>query len=853
MNQCATWHAIAWIVTGLVSFSYAQDALPKSVSAEPKPADVKPAETKPAETKPAGSKPAETKPAQTKPADDANLPPGHSTHGEAFNDGPRQKAYLMNSTGKVHFEITSKHPEAQAFFNQGIGQLHGFWYFEAERSFRHVALLDPECAMAYWGMALANTNNLKRARGLIAEATKRREQAGEREKMYLDALAAFLKADENKKKERAEAYTKALEKILYKFPNDIEAKAFLVLQLWLNRDSGIPITSYLAIDALLDQIFAVNPMHPAHHYRIHLWDYEQPEKALGSAALGGQSAPGIAHMWHMPGHIYSRLKRYDDAAWQQEASARVDHAHMMRDRVLPDQIHNFAHNNEWLIRNLIHVGRIQDAVDLAKNMIELPRHPKFNHLDKSGSHKYGRDRLFEVLRAFELWDEMIALCQSPYLNPTDKDGEQIKRHRRLGEAYARKGAVERCKAELTILQERLKNEQAAREKAGAEAEAKARESVIEKPKLDEAIAAAEKKAKDASQDEAAVQRAKSEAEAKYREERLKAKEKDIAKARDDARKPFDSKITSIEKGTQELEGHLAVATGDYKRGFDLLKKAGDSDAAYVSLVQFQAGEVEEALKAAQKHVDGHKREVQPLAMQVDLLWRAGKKDGARQAFATLRDNSNSLEMSSPVFLRLAPIAKELGYPDDWRVKQPVAADVGQRPSLEQLGPFRWQPMVAPSWTLQDAQGQPYSSQEFRGRPIVLIFYLGYSCLHCAEQLQKFAPMKDQFTQAGLTVLAVSTDDQAGLKMAIGNFEGGKFPLTLLSGDRLDVFKQYRCYDDFEQKPLHGTFVIDGQGRVRWQDISYEPFMDPQFLLDEAKRLLAQDATAIPVPASVAGE
>ena len=390
--------------------------------AETKPAETKPAETKPAETKPAETKPAETKPAETKPADpkaaeaaaaESKLAPGHSTHGEAFNEGPRQKAYLMKSTSNVHFAITTKSEEAQAFFDQGVGQLHGFWYFEAERSFRQVALLDPNCAMAYWGMAMANTNNSKRARGFMAECVKRKDQAGEREKMYIEAYDAYLKAEENKKKERAEAYTRALEKILLKFPDDVEAKAFLVLQLYLNRDASLPITSYLAVDALLDQIFAVNPMHPAHHYRIHLWDIEKPEKALGSAALNGQSSPGIAHMWHMPGHTYSRLRRYDDACWQQEASARVDHAHMMRDGVLPDQIHNFAHNNEWLIRNLIHVGRIHDATDLAKNMIELPRHPKYNHLDKQGSYKYGRERLMNVLREFELWDETIALCQSP--------------------------------------------------------------------------------------------------------------------------------------------------------------------------------------------------------------------------------------------------------------------------------------------------------------------------------------------------------------------------------------------------------------------------------------------------------
>ena len=60
---------------------------------------------------------------------------GHSLHGEAFDEGPRQSALLMPGTGKVEIKITSRHPQAQAFFNQGVGQLHGFWYFEAERSF----------------------------------------------------------------------------------------------------------------------------------------------------------------------------------------------------------------------------------------------------------------------------------------------------------------------------------------------------------------------------------------------------------------------------------------------------------------------------------------------------------------------------------------------------------------------------------------------------------------------------------------------------------------------------------------------------------------------------------------------
>src|SRR5690606_606911 len=84
-----------------------------------------------------------------------------------------------------------------------------------------------------------------------------------------------------------------------------------------------------------------------------------------------------AHMWHMPGHIYSGLKRHADAAWQQEASARVDHAHLIRHHIVPDQIHNYAHNNEWWIRNLNHLGQYRLSVMLAKNMISLPRLAKF--------------------------------------------------------------------------------------------------------------------------------------------------------------------------------------------------------------------------------------------------------------------------------------------------------------------------------------------------------------------------------------------------------------------------------------------------------------------------------------------
>src|SRR5262245_16303059 len=81
--------------------------------------------------------------------------PGNSARGAAFDAGPRQAAVRLDGTGKVSFPVTTRSAEAQAFFDQGVGQLYGYWFFEAERSFRQAAALDPDCAMAYWGMAVA--------------------------------------------------------------------------------------------------------------------------------------------------------------------------------------------------------------------------------------------------------------------------------------------------------------------------------------------------------------------------------------------------------------------------------------------------------------------------------------------------------------------------------------------------------------------------------------------------------------------------------------------------------------------------------------------------------------------------
>ena len=218
----------------------------------------------------------------------------------------------------------------------------------------------------------------------------------------------------------------------------------------------LPITSHQAVDAILDQVFQGQPLHPSQHYRIHLWDDEKPARALVAASLCGQTSPSIAHMWHMPGHTYAKLHRYADAAWQQEASARVDHAHMMRDRVLPDQIHNYAHNNEWLIRDLSLIGRVHDAVDLATNMVDLPRHPKFNMPDRGGSSAaFGQARLADVWTQYECWTDVLTHANTQYLESIKDNENTFGRSRLLGLAAFGVGQVAEGQKRIAALEEML--------------------------------------------------------------------------------------------------------------------------------------------------------------------------------------------------------------------------------------------------------------------------------------------------------------------------------------------------------------------------------------------------------------
>ena len=767
--------------------------------------------------------------------DNATVPAGHSAHGEAFDEGPRQRAYLMKGMPKVNFPVTTKKPKCQAFFNQGLGQLHGFWNLEAERSFRQAAVIDPNCAMAYWGMARANSGNEKRAKGFIAEAVKRKGSASPREVKHMDALAKYVNTPKEKKVERAEAYAKALEEILYEFPDDLETRALLALQFWVNSRNGVKIQSHEAVDGLLQPIFQANPMHPAHHYRIHLWDYKRAARAVDSAAVCGQTAPGIAHMWHMSGHVYSKLKRYHDATRNQEASARTDHAYMRKDRVMPDQIHNYAHNNEWLCRNLATIGRAGEAVALARNMISLPRHPKYNTLAKrGGSASHGHRRLLSALEQFELWEELAELCESGELEALEDPNESRRRLQLLGVAHFKNGHLEKGEDVIASIRPMLESKLTPKPKKTEDASKKKPEDSKVKPDDQNATAAPSKKP-DAS---------------KEKKKKSDPKEVAAAKKKADERKKEEAKekkrITFAKNALAELKVHQLLAQGKKEEAKEALAAAKSMNKVRRAQAYLAVGQKEEAAKIATGLVAKPPQSALPAAQAAYLLNAAGKTKEADKAFGQLRELGQAVDLSAPVFSRLAPIAQRLGLPGDWRPKlKPNPDDSAEHPfpDLDTLGPFRWKPASASQWKLTDSTGKRLSLADYRGRPVVVVFYLGFGCLHCVEQLQAIAPKMDAFRKAGLEIVAVSTESKPELAQALAAYEkgGDSVPFPLVADPKLATFRAYRAYDDFEKVPLHGTFLVDASGDVRWQDVSHEPFTEIDFLLKEAKRLLANDS------------
>src|SRR5690606_5843209 len=152
-----------------------------------------------------------------------------------------------------------------------------------------------------------------------------------------------------------------------------------------------------------------------------------------------------------------------------------------------------------------------------------------------------------------------------------------------------------------------------------------------------------------------------------------------------------------------------------------------------------------------------------------LFEACGEHQQAERVFAGLRQLAAEANLDAPLLARLAPLAERLELPADWRIARTPAADVGERPELATLGPFRWSPTPAAAWSLADHQGTTYQQADFAGRPVVVVFYLGHGCLHCVEQLHALAKDAEQFESLGIELIGISSESTAQLQQAVEAF------------------------------------------------------------------------------------
>ena len=227
--------------------------------------------------------------------------------------------------GKLSFP-TSCDPKVQAEFERGVAMIHSYWFLIARRTFEGVLREDPNCAMAYWGIALDLLNNSlavvpPRADAEAAWAALEKARAvgakTQRERDWIEALSAYFRDhDKLPVNVRLAAYNNAMEQLAQRYVDDYEAQAFYALTLQASASpSDTTYANQLKSVAILEKLYDQNPQHPGvTHFIIHAYDYHPlAEKGIPAARRYATIAPAVPHARHMPSHIYSMVGLWEES------------------------------------------------------------------------------------------------------------------------------------------------------------------------------------------------------------------------------------------------------------------------------------------------------------------------------------------------------------------------------------------------------------------------------------------------------------------------------------------------------------------------------------------------------------
>lgn len=267
-------------------------------------------------------------------------------HHNMKKDAKEQPATHMPGMGTHHHPVSTTNTEAQKFFDQGLRFVFAFNHNEAIRSFKRAAQLDPQLAMAHWGIALALGPNInldvdpereKAAYEAVQRAKSLTAGVSENERAYIDALVRRYSIDPKADlKKLAVDYKNAMGEVVKRYPDDLDAATLFAesamnLRPWKFWTSdGKPAEGTEEIVATLESVLRRDPNHiGAIHYYIHAIEASStPERALAYAPRLPSLIPAAGHLVHMPAHIYARTGDYEAAALSNKDAARADEAYM---------------------------------------------------------------------------------------------------------------------------------------------------------------------------------------------------------------------------------------------------------------------------------------------------------------------------------------------------------------------------------------------------------------------------------------------------------------------------------------------------------------------------------------------
>jgi len=414
-------------------------------------------------------------PERTVPGDEA------SAGSEAMVDGDdlaaRAGAPLFDGMGDYSHPISSTVPGVQQYFDQGMVLAFGFNHAEAIRSFKAAQRLDDDCAICFWGEALATGPNINvtsngkaimspeervAAHAAITAAQERLEHASESEREYIAALATRYSADPEAAREPQDlAYADAMRQLAKRHPGDDDAQALFAESLmntmpwdyWLDESEPKPGTVEV-LDAL-ETVMERNPRHPlALHLYVHAVEASStPERAEPAADLLAGLVPGSGHLVHMPAHIYWRVGRYDDASEANVRAAAVDEAYIAQCNAqgfYPALY--YPHNIHFLWAASSMQGRSTVALDAARR---VAHQVKLEQIEQFPSVEFFKTIPILTLVQFGRWQEV--LDEPPF--PAEHDYSTAIGHYAHGVALANLGRVDEARqhrASLVPLRDSVK-------------------------------------------------------------------------------------------------------------------------------------------------------------------------------------------------------------------------------------------------------------------------------------------------------------------------------------------------------------------------------------------------------------